>query len=350
MTTTQTTTMIAPTGRPALLVTRSAELAATVTALTQPGQPLLVITPDQLPDAPWQRCPLILIDADTTPDTTALVGASLGTRKPVLLSARPDTTANLWRAAVALRAEHVACLPDAADWVRDRLRAAFRDNTLMITVFDGCGDPHGTALAAALANASCAARRDTLLAATSRHHSAMPALLDTLPATRSAAGHGELLLLDRDPDAPHVSAQEIYGVLAHALADDAVIIDETPLDTDAARVATALADLTLLVIGPLATQLDAVGCTADTVAMLAPHAHRLGLVLAEQHPCHTPTATLAENLTAAATHAGWTGPLPTHTWHTDPGPGPVSAAPLLDLARALLRAQLTPPRSTGTSR
>jgi hypothetical protein len=116
-----------------------------------------VITPDQLPDAGWARCPLILIDADTAAETSSLVGASLDVRKPVLLSARPDTTADLWRAAVALRAEHVACLPEATDWVRDRLRAATRDNTLVITVLDVCGDPHGTALAAALATASCAA-------------------------------------------------------------------------------------------------------------------------------------------------------------------------------------------------
>lgn len=96
-----TTMTLAPTGRPALLVTRTADLAATVHALTPPGQPLLVITPDQLPDTGWARCPLILIDADTAPETTALMGASLDARKPVLLAARPDTTAQLWRAAVA---------------------------------------------------------------------------------------------------------------------------------------------------------------------------------------------------------------------------------------------------------
>lgn len=188
MTTTQPTPTLAPTGRPALLVTRSADLAATVQAQTPPDQPLLVITPDQLHDAGWARCPLILIDADTAPETTALVGASLDVHKPVLLSARPDTTADLWRAAVALRAEHVACLPEATDWVRDRLPAATRDNTLVITVLDVCGDPHGTALAAALATASCTAGRDTLHAATSRHHDAVPDLLDELPSwTPSAA-------------------------------------------------------------------------------------------------------------------------------------------------------------------
>lgn len=235
MTTAQPTPTLAPSGRPALLVTRSADLAAIVQALTPPDQPLLVITPDQLPDAGWARCPLILIDADTAPETTALVGASLDVRKPVLLSARQDTTAELWRAAVALRAEHVACLPEATDWVRDRLRAATRDNTLVITVMDVCGDPHGTALAAALATASCTAGRHTLLAATSRHHDAVPDLLDELPATRPAAGHGDLLVLGRDPDASQVSAQEIHGVLAHALTGDTVIIDVTPLDTDAAR-------------------------------------------------------------------------------------------------------------------
>lgn len=346
MTTTQPA-LIAPTGMPALLVTHSTELAATMQGLTEPGQLLLVITPDQLPDAPWRRSPLILIDADAAPETVDLVGASLDTRKPVLLSAHPDTTPALWRAAVALRTEHVACLPDATEWVRDRLRLASRDNTLVITVFDVCGDPHGTALAAALTTASCAAGRDTLMAATSRHHSAAPALLDTLPALRPAAGHGELLLLTRDPDAPQVSAEEIHGVLAHALRGDTVIFDATPLDTEAARAATALADLTLLVIGPHATQRDALGCTADTIAQLAPHAHRLGLALAEQRPCHTPATTLAENLTAAAAHSGWTTPMPIHTWHTDPTPepDPISAAPLLDLARSLLRAQLTPPRT-----
>lgn len=340
MTTTQPTTPLVPTGRPALLVTRCADLAATVQALSPPDQPLLVITPDQVPDTGWARCPLILIDADTAAETTTLVGASLDVRKPVLLSARPDTTADLWRAAVALRAEHVACLPEATDWVRDRLRAATRDNTLVITVMDVCGDPHGTALAAALATASCTAGRDTLLAATSRHHDAVPDLLDELPTTRPADGHGDLLLLSRDPDTPRVSAQEIHGVLAHAVTGDTVIIDVTPLDTDAARAATALADLTVLVVGPLATQLDAIGCTADTIAQLAPHTHRLALALAEQRPCHTPASALTDNLADAAAHAGWTGPLPTHTWRDDPRPGNDA---LLDLAQSLLRAQLTPP-------
>jgi hypothetical protein len=169
----------------------------------------------------------------------------------------------------------------------------------------------------------------------------VPALLDALPATRPAAGHGDLLLLSREPDAPQVSAQEIHGVLAHALTGDTVIIDVTPLDTDAARAATSLADLTLLVVGPLAAQLDAVGCTADTIAQLAPHTHRLARALAEQRPCHTPASAITDNLTATAAHAGWTGPLPTHTWRDDPSHGNYA---LLDLARSLLRAQLTPPR------
>lgn len=359
MTNTQPTTTRAPTGRPALLVTRSADLAATVRALTPPGQPLLVITPDQLPDTGWARSPLILIDADTAPETTALMGVSLHARKPVLLSGRPDTTAQLWPAAVALRAEDVACLPEATDWVRDRLRAATRDNTLVITVLDVCGDPHGTALAAALAVASCAAGRDTLLAATSDHLDTLAAHLDALPDTPPVPGHGDLLLFSRDPDTPRVSAeellldrdrdpgaprasaQEIQGVLAHAVTGDTVIIDVTPRDTDAARVATALADLTLLVVGPLATQLDAVGCTADTIAQLAPHTHRLELALAEQRPCHTPASALTNTLADAAAHAGWTGPLPTHTWRDDPRPGNDA---LLDLAQSLLSAQLTPPR------
>ncbi|MGH3719423.1 MAG: hypothetical protein ACRDRI_11420 [Pseudonocardiaceae bacterium] len=345
MTTTQPTTTLPPSGLPALLVTRSATLAATVQRLTEPGQPLLVIAPDQLPDAGWARCPLILIDADTAPETTALVDTSLGTRKPVLLSARPDTTANLWRVGVALRAEHVACLPDATDWLRDRLRAATRDNTLVITVLDVCDGPHGTALATALATASCAARRDTLLATTttSRHHDAVPGLLDALPATRPAAGHGQLLLLSHDPDAPQVSAQEIHGMLAHARAGDTLIIDASAADTDAARAATALADLTLLVLGPLATQLDALRATTHTVAQLAGHAHRLGLALAEQRPCRTPASALADNLADVAAHAGWTAPLPTHTWCDDPASGSTA---LLDLARSLLRTQLTPPRPT----
>lgn len=329
---------------PTLLVTHSSELAATVHELTQPGQPLLVITPDRLPDTPWRRSPLILIDVDAAPETVDRVGASLDTRKPVLLSTHPDTNPPLWRTAVALRVEHVACLPDATDWLRDRLRLASRDNTLVVTVFDVCGDPHGTALAAALATACCTAGRDTLLAATSRHHTAMPALLDTLPTPRPDAGHGELLLLNRDPDAAHVSEQEIHGVLAHALQGDTVILDATPLDTEAARAATALADLTLLVIGPLATQRDALGCTGDTIAQLASHAHKLGLVLAEGRPCHTPVTTLAANLATAAAHAGWTTPLPVHTWHTDATETtPVSAAPLLAPARSLLGTQLNPP-------
>ena len=147
-----------PTGWPPLLVSRDPELADTVVALTGPDHPLLVLTPEQVPAAAGQRCPLLLIGTDVTDETSSRFGASLGARKPVLLSPRPDTTPELWRAAVALRAQHVACLPDAADWIRDRLRTATRDNTLVFTVLDVCGEPHGTALAAALA-AACGCRK-----------------------------------------------------------------------------------------------------------------------------------------------------------------------------------------------
>jgi hypothetical protein len=115
----------------------------------------------------------------------------------------------------------------------------------------------------------------------------------------------------------------LHGVLASARDGD-IMITESPLgDTDAALAATELADLTPLVIGLDASLRDVVPAAADTLARLVPHAHRRGLVLADQCPLPSrwprtsPPALLAP---------GETGPLPTHTWHPEPGSVPAPRA------------------------
>lgn len=321
---------------PTLLITRSPALTATVTALAEPGPAPLVITPDHLPDTPWARYPLILIDADTAPETIERVGDRLNPRAPLMVCATPNPTPDRWGAAVALGAQYVICLPEGADWLRDRLHtAAARDPLRVITVLDVCGDPHGPALAAALGVASAQTGRDTQLVVPRQDPSVIPELHHAL--TPSPA-RGELTVLTRNPDRLQVSADELTVVITTALPGETVILDATPLDTDTARAAIALADLTLLVAGPWATQLAALGAAADTLAHLAPHAHRLGLVLSAQRPCHTPADALATQITTAAAHLGWTKPLPVHTWQTTTTPQPPpTPRDLHDLARTLLR-------------
>jgi hypothetical protein len=333
----------------ALLITRSAEFADTVTALADPAPPPLVITPDQLPGVAWARCPLILLDADTAAETTDLAGVRLDLRPPLIVSATPEPAPDVWRTGLALGAECVVCLPDGGPWLSDQLcAAATRDPLRVITVLDVCGDPHGSVLAAALGFAAAQTGRDTQLLVPRDAPTALPDLYRTLP-DRLGPDDADLLLLTRYPDDPPVGPSELSNAIATARPGETVVIDATPLDNTAARTAAALADLTLLVAGPWATQLHALGAAADTLAHTTLHARGLGLVLARQRPCHTPADALATQISTAATHFGWTTPLPTHTFDATTTPDPPITTDLLGLAHTLLRDHHLTPTTTHTA-
>ncbi|HEY5336286.1 MAG TPA: helicase, partial [Mycobacteriales bacterium] len=88
------------------------------------------IEPEVAPDAAaaprsWAGAPLVLVGADLADDLGALVSTGGVVRRDgvVLVTADLDD-AQVWRRAVTLGAEHVACLPDAEAWLVDRLAAA----------------------------------------------------------------------------------------------------------------------------------------------------------------------------------------------------------------------------------
>jgi hypothetical protein len=320
-----------------LLITRNAALAATVTALAAPSPPPRVTSPEGLSDVAWARYPLILLDADTA-DTTAL--PELRLRSLLIVCTTTDPDPGVDHAARRLGAECTVHLPDGTAWLTDRLHAAHdHPPQRVITVLDVCADPHGVALAAALALAAARTRQDTDLLLPDPHPTALPDLPRDLH-DQMRPGDGYLALLVRDPDAPH----QITELVVAAPTGGTAILDATPLDTPSLRTAAMLADRTLLVAGPRATQSAALGATADTLAHLNPHHARLELVLARQRPCHTPARHLATQIATAAAHLGWPTPLPVHTFDTTTHTPPTRPPP-----RPRLRPAHPPPTHTLTN-
>lgn len=66
----------------------------------------------------WASAPCVLVGADLA---AAIARLDLPRRSDVILTSHGPETADLWQAAVALRADHVAVVPQAQSWLVDRL-------------------------------------------------------------------------------------------------------------------------------------------------------------------------------------------------------------------------------------
>lgn len=101
----------------------------------------------------WAQAPLVLVGADLAQSMTS----SPARRARVVLVSRSGTSESLWRLAVAIGAEEVAVLPDAAPWLVDRMGEAGDGSRQALTVaVMGCvGGAGTTTLVAGLAR--CAA-------------------------------------------------------------------------------------------------------------------------------------------------------------------------------------------------
>lgn len=110
----------------------------------------------------WQHAPLVLVGGDAA---MSLAGSGLGRRRDVVLVCR-DPSAEDWKHAVVVGAEHVVSLPEGERWLIDRLadsgEGAPRNGPLLAVVGAGSGSG-GSTLAVTLATVAARAGRRVLL-------------------------------------------------------------------------------------------------------------------------------------------------------------------------------------------
>jgi secretion/DNA translocation related CpaE-like protein len=237
------------------------------------------VEPEVAPDAAgaprsWTAAPLVLVGADLADDLGALVSAGgVARRDGVVLVTADLDDAQVWRRAVTLGAEHVACLPDAEGWLVDRLAAAADGpgrGGVVVGVVGGRGGAGATVLACALAMAGLRAGLRTMLVdadplgggidltlgAEQTEGARWPALTgvqgrvspgdlhDALPTV------GELTVLSWDRgDATVVPPAAMRALLDAGVAGSDLVVVDLPRQLDAsARQVVAAATTTLLVV------------------------------------------------------------------------------------------------------
>lgn len=189
-------------------------IAATATRSQWASSPLVLVGGDSLPSL--VRLPLerrrevIVILRDTTGhDTGRDPGQSLG--------ASPEP----WRDAVALGAEHVVVLPEAARWLGDRLSAVAEGpcrNGCVIAVIGAVGGVGASTLSCAMALAARRAGRSVLLVDGDPHGGGLDVALgcESLPGARwgelsHAIGRISAASLDDAVPHPHGIALLSFG-------------------------------------------------------------------------------------------------------------------------------------------
>ncbi len=243
----------------------------------------------------WPSAPLVLVGGDLAESLASAVRAGLLPRRDGVVVVTADLDdAGVWQRAVALGAEHVACLPDAEAWLVDRLGAAADGpgrEGVVIGVVGGRGGAGATILATALALAGLRRGLRTMLVDADPLgggidlvvgaedeagvrwpglvgvHGRLPAgaLHDALPAV------GELTVLSWDrADVP----AEVPAAAVHALLDaarsgsDLVVVDLPRHLDDAGRVVLARAARTYLVVP---AELRACAAAGRVLTAIRPH-------------------------------------------------------------------------------
>jgi secretion/DNA translocation related CpaE-like protein len=229
--------------------------------------------PGQAPNE-WAQAPLVLVAGDAGERTAALVAASrLRRRGDVVVVSADLDDAEVWRRGVEIGADHVVFLPDAEQWLVERITSIGdlgRSAGTVLAVVGGRGGAGASVMAAALAVAGVQQAMSTMLVdadplgggldlavgaeqieglrwpALARTRGRLPssALSDALPAL------GELTVLswDRD-DTEEITPEAMATVLdAGCLSSDLVVVDLPRHLDPAARVALARATTTLLVV------------------------------------------------------------------------------------------------------
>lgn len=261
----------------------------------------VVADPGQAPGS-WAQAPLVLVAGDASERTARLVAASrLPRREDVVLVSADLDDAEVWRRGVEIGADHVVFLPDAEQWLVDRIAAvADLDHHAgtVLAVVGGRGGAGASVLAAAIAVAGVQQAMATMLVdadplgggldlavgaeqvdglrwpalAGTRGRLPSAALTDALPAL------GELTVLswDRD-DAEEVSPEAMATVLdAGCRSSDLVVVDLPRRLDPASRVALSRATTTLLVVP---AEVRACAAAARVAAHLQPECVDLRLVV-----------------------------------------------------------------------
>lgn len=115
----------------------------------------------------WDAAPLVLVGDDVAERVASSVGsARLARRGGVLLIGHDLDDPEVWRRAVDIGADHVLFLPDAENWLVDRIADAVEgigSQALTIGVIGGRGGSGASTLACALAVTAARAGRRTVL-------------------------------------------------------------------------------------------------------------------------------------------------------------------------------------------
>jgi secretion/DNA translocation related CpaE-like protein len=115
----------------------------------------------------WSGAPVVLVGGDLSDPVGGLVrSGALPRRGDVVVVTADLDDASVWQRAVAVGAEHVACLPDAEPWLVDRLGTAIAPrgaDGVVLGVVAGCGGAGASVLSSALALAGLRAGLRTML-------------------------------------------------------------------------------------------------------------------------------------------------------------------------------------------
>ncbi|MFD8568720.1 septum site-determining protein Ssd [Streptomyces sp. NPDC059639] len=236
----------------------------------------------------WEAAPLVLVGGDAA---GRLRGAAR--RDGVMLVGRDQDDPGVWRRAVEIGAEQVLMLPDAEQWLMDRIADVAEGvgrPALTVGVLGGRGGAGASTLACGLAAASVAAGRRTLLVdadplgggldvllggeatdglrwpafAHSRGRVGSAALEESLPCV-----HGMRVLSWDRGDLTAVPPEAVRVVLAAGRRQGGAVVVDLPRRVDAGSVeALAQLDLGLLVVPPELRAVAAARRVADAVGML----------------------------------------------------------------------------------
>lgn len=295
-----------PTTRRPLVVTADPDLLDDVLRLAAAaGADAEVVADAGAAHAAWWQAPLVLVGGDLADDVAGFVRAgTLRRRDGVVVVTGDLDDAGVWQRAVAVGAEHVACLPDAEPWLVDRLGTAVDGpgaQGVVVGVVGGRGGAGATVLSTALALSGLRAGLRTMLVDADplgggidlvlgaerdpgvrwsgltgvRGRLPAGALQDALPSV------GELTVLSWDragPDAPDAAgADAMVALLAAARAgSDLVVVDLPRRPDDAARAALTVSTQVLLVVP---AELRACAAAARVLAGLGDHSGVVGVVV-----------------------------------------------------------------------
>ena len=303
--------------RDVLVVTRSPDLLETLGRLVRREGGALVHAPDRAAaGTSWHQAGLVLAEWPTTPPPP-LAGPDADRRGRLVLVCPAEPGPEVWRAAVALGAEHVAVLRDAQEWLAARIRRALaaRPAAPVLAVVGGRGGAGASALAAGLA--LTAADRglgvtlldldplggglDLVLGAEGAPGLRWPDLrhapgrlpAGVVAATAVRAGGVSFVGWERTAP-PEVSPQAVAAVLEAAAEDGDLVVADLPRTVDpAARVVLAAARCVYLVVP---AEVRAAAAAARVLAVLEPLAGEIALVVRGPAPTGLPAEAVADAL------------------------------------------------------